>query len=227
MGNTISVYEGDIYIAPHVHEEYIKYHKKIDRRCCDYKQTMVEANELFKEKTPLKVKKKLLFLLGEFATPQCFQILKKYIDDEKSTHRDWALLALQELRFHVENQLYEEGRDMIMSSIGGKGNMLRYYVVVSKKKRKQFANEEKDILKQTLTRIAKRMRSEVEDFEFSNSHILIKMLISIDVASGDVIDAFLDECKDILLYHYFMINTHKPTEKEINEYLAMGEVRKL
>ena len=43
------------------------------------------------------------------------------------------MLALQELQFHVENELYDSGKDMIMSPVGGKGNKLRYYVVVSKK----------------------------------------------------------------------------------------------
>lgn len=225
--NTISVYEGDINISPRVHKEYIKYHKQINKRRFDYKQTINGAKELFNEKTPFKVKKKLLFLLGEFATPECFQILKRYIDNGQSTHKEWALLALQELRFNVENELYEEGRDMIMSPLGGKRNTLRYYVVVSKKKSEQFVNEEKDMLRQTLVRITKRMQSEVENFELYSSYVLIRMLISIDVSPSDVIDAFLDEFKRILRYHYFMINTHKPTKKEINEYLAMDEVKKL
>ena len=227
IDKVISVYEGDFIIPPEIHEEYISYHGKINIKNYDYVKTVREARELFEENIPWEVKKKLLFLLGEFATPECFQVLKRYIDNEKSTYKDWALLALQELRFHIENELYEEGRDMIMSPVGGKGNMLRYYVVVSKKKGKQFTNEEKDILKQALTRITKRMQSEVEDFKFDKAYVLIKMLTSVDVVSGKVIDTFLDECKDILRYHYFMVNTHKPTKKEIAEYLKMNEVKKL
>ncbi len=74
------------------------------------------------------------------------------------------------------------------------------------------------------------MRSEVEDFEFHGSYVMIKMLTSVDVAFGKVIDTFLDLCstkKRILRYHYFMINTHKPTKKDIEEYLKMDEVREL
>jgi len=225
--DVISVYEGDVPIKPSIHEEYIEYHGKININDYDYDKTLEEAEKLFEKDIPWEVKKKLLFLLGEFATPECFQIIKRYLDNEKSTHKEWALLALQELQFHIENELHEDGRDMIMSPVGGKGNMLRYYVVVSKKEGKQFSNEEKNTLKKTLTRIAKRMQSEAEDFEFNNSYVLIKMLTSVDVASGDVIDALLDECKDILRYHYFMVNTHKPTEKEIDEYLELEEVKKL
>lgn len=223
----ISVYEGDIPIKPSVHEEYIEYHGRISIDNYDYEKTFRETKKLFEKDIPWEVKKKLLFLLGEFATPECFQILKRYLNNEKLLHKEWALLALQELRFHIENELYEEGKDMVMSPIGGKRNMLRYYVVVSKKKGKKFSNEEKNILKLALTKIAKQMQSEAEDFEFNNSYVLIKMLTSVDVASGDVIDALLDECKDILRYHYFMVNTHKPTKKEIDEYLGMDSVKEL
>ncbi len=76
--NSISIYEGDIPIDPSVHEEYISYHGKINVENYDYEKTIVEGrNKLFDKTIPWEAKKKLLFLFGEFATPECFKILHK------------------------------------------------------------------------------------------------------------------------------------------------------
>jgi hypothetical protein len=59
---------------------------------------------------------------------------------------------------------------------------------------------------------------------------MVKMLISVHIAPQDVIDAFLDIGSTemgVLRYHFFSINTHKPTAKDIQEYLALEDVKKL
>ena len=71
---TISVYEGNIIISPGTHNDYISYHESICSNEYNYSTTIKEANMLFDEAVPWEIKKKLLFLLGDFATPECFQI---------------------------------------------------------------------------------------------------------------------------------------------------------
>ena len=226
--NEISVYEGTIVISPTTSNEYISYHEKINITKYDYEKTLAEGNTLFDANTSWEVKKKLLFLLGEYATPACFKLLKKYIDDPETTNKDWAMLALQELRFTVENEIYDEGKDMIISPLGGKGDKTRYYVVLSKKHNQPLTDKEKRSLSEMLYKVAKKKKSEVEDIEFGSSYMLIKMLVSIYIALQDVIDAFLDVGStdmDILRYHFFSINTHKPTKKDITEYLELEQVK--
>ena len=230
LQSAISVYKGTIEISPSVQEEYISYHATIDANKYDYEKVIAESKKLFDARTAWEVKKKILFLLGEYATPESFKILKKYLDDTKTVRKDWAMLALQELQFHVENELYDEGRDMIITPLGGKRDKTRYFVVVSKKKNKAFTSEEKKLLSKKMTELAKKKQSEVEDIEFGTSYMMIKMLVSIDIALQEVIDAFLDIGStemNILRYHFFSINTHKPTKKEIQEYLQMDEMKKL
>ncbi len=224
----ISIYEGTIEISSATHDEYIAYHEKTNSNKYDYQKTIAESKSLFDKKSSLEIKKKILFLLGGFATPESFKLLKLYIDDQKTTHKDWAMLALQELRFHVENELYDEGKDMIITPLGGKGNKTRCYVVVSKKSNKALTEKEKLALSKAMHTVAKNKKSEVEDIEFGTSYMLIKILVSIHIALQDVIDTFLDVGSTdmkILRYHFFSINTRKPTKKDISEYLDSNEVK--
>lgn len=68
---------------------------------------------MFNQKTEEGVKKKLFFLLGHFATKECFDMLRKYINDPTTDLKDWATLAIKDTQFKVENGVYENGKDII------------------------------------------------------------------------------------------------------------------
>ena len=223
--------EADIQIPAYIHKEYIAYHDKIDFEKYDYKKVIEQSKKSLNDKNEDEVvKMKLLFLLGHFATKECFDILMAYIDDPQSNLKEWAVLSLKELQFSIENEVYSDGKDTIMSPMGGKGNMARYFVVVGSKYNKSLDVATKKIIIQDLFTTTDNTYSQVEKIEFGKNYVFITILISFDIACQAVIDTFLDKIskeKGILKYHFFMINTHKITKKEIKEYLQMDEVNKL
>lgn len=225
----ISIYEGEIEISPGIQKEYIEYHNQVDIEKYGCDKVIAQSKEnLFSPQTPVEIKKKLLFLLGHFATNECFKILRDYIDNPKTDLKGWVTLAIQDLRLKVENEIYDDGRDMVMSPVGGKGDKLRSYAVVSTKHSKPFTNSEKEIIEKEFSKIVEDKNSEVESVEFGKEYALIKILISINTAPAEIFDTFLDICskkEKILRYHYFLVNTHKITKKEIENYLR--EVRSI
>ncbi|PIX68383.1 hypothetical protein COZ40_03585, partial [Candidatus Roizmanbacteria bacterium CG_4_10_14_3_um_filter_39_13] len=60
------------------------------------------------------------------------------------------LLALKDLQIHIENEVYEGDKDMIMSPMGGKGNMARYFVVIGSKHNKELSPAAKKIITKDL-----------------------------------------------------------------------------
>lgn len=223
--------DADIQIPAYVHKEYIAYHDKIDCEKYDCKKVIEQSKKSLNDKNEDEViKMKLLFLLGHFATKECFDILMAYISNPESNLKEWALLALKDLQLHIENEVYEGDKDMIMSPMGGKGNMARYFVVIGSKQNKELNTAAKKIIAEDLFSTTTNEFSQVEEIEFGRNYVFFTILISFDIASQKVIDAFLDKIskeKGILKYHFFIVNTHKITKKEIKEYLQMDEVKKL
>lgn len=114
--------------------------------------------------------------------------------------------------------------------MGGKGNMARYFVVIGSKQNKELNTAAKKIIAEDLFSTTTNEFSQVEEIEFGRNYVFFTILISFDIASQKVIDAFLDKIskeKGILKYHFFIVNTHKITKAEIKKYLQMDEVKKL
>jgi len=222
--------EADIQIPTTIHKEYVAYHKRIDCKKYDVQQTIGQSKKLLLKRTPnLAVKKKLLFLLGHFAIKECFEILKDYLNDPKTPLKDWAILCLKDLQLTVESQFSDEDTAFIMSPLGGKNNMGRCCVVIGSKQNKILDTKDKLTIIEDLYKTTKQY-AQVEKAIFGKNYIWFMILISFDTAPQMVIDAFLDVVskeKGILKYHFFMVNTHNITKKEIREYLAMEEVKKL
>lgn len=103
-----------------------------------------------------------LFLLGYYATKVCFDILRKYLNYPISNLKDWATFAIKELQFKIEDEIYEDGRDMIISPTGGKGNKFRYFVVIGSKQNKLLDKNAKIVLRKVLSIIASKTSSEIE-----------------------------------------------------------------
>jgi len=221
----------DIQIDEKTYKEYINYHDEINVNKYDYGTVITESKEfLFDKKTEESIKKKLFFLLGHFATKQCFDLLRKYIKDPMTDLKEWATLAIKDIQFKVENGVYENGKDMIMSPMGGKDNKLRYFAVIGSKHNKTLTDVQRKIIKKDLLEIASKTNSEIEKVEYGKNYIYFTILVSFDVAVATVLDGFLDtisKSKNILKYHYFVVNTYKITKKEIDEYLSFKNVKKL
>ncbi|PIV07968.1 hypothetical protein COS52_05200, partial [Candidatus Roizmanbacteria bacterium CG03_land_8_20_14_0_80_39_12] len=100
--------DADIQIPAYVHKEYIAYHDKIDCEKYDCKKVIEQSEKSLNDKNEDEmIKMKLLFLLGHFATKECFDILMAYISNPESNLKEWALLALKDLQLHIENEVYE------------------------------------------------------------------------------------------------------------------------
>lgn len=111
---------------------------------------------------------------------------------------------------------------LIMSGLGGEGNRLRCYFVISTLEDKDFSQHQRDIAREEFDRVSDKLDSKVEEIEFSKNYALIKILVSIDTALQDVIDQGIIACnleERFLRFHFYATNIRKPISKDIQEYL--------
>jgi len=222
------IFDGTVFISENIHAEYIAYSNTIDIDSYDYKSVLKKSiTILFDSQTPLEIKKKLIYLLGQFATVECYKILKKYIDTSNESLVPWATLSMQDLRFKVENDMHDDSRDMVMSPSGGKGDKIRFYTAFSSKNGISITGIQKQTIKKQLLTCMKQYHVEVENISFGNNYCLTTLLIPLTVAPQTPIDMFLDNVsttKHILRYHFMLTNVQPFTQNEIDDYLTSKEL---
>src|SRR5713226_70698 len=204
-----------------IQHEYFNLSKTIDIENVDYKEVLKESKNIFSQNIPLEAKKRILILLAHFGTAESYRILETYLKSSERNLRDWTLLSLKECRMFLENALLEEEAGFISTGLGGKGNKLRYYFIVSTRGDLTFSETQMEILKREFGAITKKYSSEIEEIDIEANYAMIRVLIPIDVAIGEVIEGGINECNKIeefLLFHYYVTNVEKPTSEEILKY---------
>ncbi len=110
----------------------------------------------------------------------------------------------------------------IESSIGSvRGGFLRYYVVLSATHPITALQHER--LGEASRGIQRSGECIFERTEYEDTYVLLCIGISNDVAPQTVIDNLIiatNGTDPFLRFHFFMTNTHKPSEKEIAGYIA-------
>lgn len=180
------------------------------------------ARKLFDKKTSDLEKKKVSVGLAHCGTVKVYEVIKKFLKTSSKKMKPWAKLALYECEMFLRQDLTEKNQGMILTGLGGKRNLLRYYFVISLIIEENFNSKEKEIIKTSFNFIAEKLKSEIESTKFNKNYALIKSLIPMDVAIGDLIEKGIGECNQylkILKTHYYVTNLKKPSIKDIKEYL--------
>lgn len=201
---------------------YFNLSETIDFDNVDYTEVLKESIKLFSENTPTEAKKRILILLAHFGTAESYRTLERYLKVPEQNLKDWALLSLKECRMFLESALLEEEGGIISTGLGGKDNKFRYYFIVSLKGGLTFSETHRNTLKRQFETISQKYNSEIEEINFEPDYAMIRTLIPMDFAAGEVIEEGIRECNkmdDVLYFHYYVTNVKKPSAEEIFRYL--------
>ena len=89
---------------------------------------MDQARYLYEPGYSLPVKKEILARLASIGRVSCYRHIEEYMQHAEEELEDWALLALNESRMHLESKILEENQVFISTGLGGKDGKLRYFV---------------------------------------------------------------------------------------------------
>ena len=85
-----------------------------------------------------------------------------------------------------------------------------------------FLETHRDTLKRGFKIISDKFKCEIEEISFESTYAMIRILIPLDVAVGEVIEEGISECNkmsEFLSLDYYVTNVKKPTQEEISKYL--------
>ena len=177
---------------------------------------------LFRPNIPVDGRKKAMSLLAHSGSVSAFRLLEKYYKDPDTNLDQWAALALQECKMFLESSLLNEPSGFIAGGLGGKGQSMRYYILILSDKNEAFTFTQKKIIKEEFLATAKKLNCVVELIECSKKYAGITALVPLDVAVGDLIENGIDACNELgnfVFEHYYVTNQNIPDKQEIEEII--------
>jgi hypothetical protein len=222
--NDFSVIESPIDLL--VQKEYLDLSGSIGADDVNYEEVLTEADRLFVQDTAIEAKKSLLILLAHLGTIEASKILERYLKTSEGTLNAWAILSLKECRMLLESALLKEAGGFVSTGLGGKGNKLRYYFIVSTREGRSITRGERVTLEEGFRGSSDEYNSEIEEIILGTDYAMIGILVPMDVALRAVVEGGIRRCNklgEILSVDYYVTNVKKPTKTEISRYL--GEIR--
>ncbi len=154
-------------------------------------------NGLFNAKTTEEERKNILIELSFSDDVQAFRLLEKFNTQCVDDFKKWATLALQKSRAHIEHSLSNEDKVYISSGLGGSGNKLRFFFVMSSKNDAEFNKLQKEILKKEIEFSVKNRAGTIEKIIFQGYFVTVLCLIPITQSLDKIFLDILKECNSL------------------------------
>jgi hypothetical protein len=207
-----------------VQKEYLNYSDGFDRGQLPEEEIEKIGTILFRSEIPSEQKKKGLTILAHVGTISAYKQLNKFYTNADKELKQWSALALQECKMFLESELLEENIGFISTGLGGTRDKLRIYFLVLPINGKTFNQQNHKIIENELSHTAKKLKCEIENFDFQELYTGLTALIPMDVAVATFIDKGIQCCNEFgnfVLEHYYAANTEIPDEKEIEEIIKI------
>lgn len=148
-----------------------------------------------------EVKKDILARLASIADVGCYRAIESCASSAGEELRDWAILALNESRMHLESRIMEENQVYISTGLGGRENKLRYFVVLMTRNLIPLSETNRMVIRNEFEYVLKKFDAEVERIEFSGYLATILLLLPMNYSLKRVFSEAISECN---LYGQFL-----------------------
>lgn len=208
--------------------EYFENARQI-KSCLDQEEVMREAESLFNHDLSPEETKILLSRLASVDMVEAFRIIERYMKNPDPLARDWGILALQESKMLIESKLLDENQVFISTGLGGKGNKLRYFVVLLANRNIPFNTTQKKIVKIEFEHILSKYGGEIEEYCFREYIATLMTIIPMDVTIKSVLNEAIDDCNqygNFLVENFIITNVKELSFDEIIDFLQKSRKEK-
>jgi hypothetical protein len=158
---------------------------------------------LLDQTMPIDKKKYAILELASLNNIEAYRAIEKYLHQPNIKLHEWASLALQESRLHLESQLLDQNKVLISTGLGGKGLKLRYFIVLFTPDETPLNNQQQEIIIKELEYFLHKNGAELEDIEFEGGFASILCMIPLKVTPKPMFKSIINECN---IYGNFLFN---------------------
>ena len=220
---TLNILEDEIDID--VQMNYFDLSRKYKKEVMP-KLKLEDPDRLFSTDASFEEKKELLIQLASLDTVEAYRKIEKFHRDAPEGLKNWATLALKESKMLMESKLLDENQVYISTGLGGKGDKLRYFVVLLGNNVNEFSDLQKKIIKNEFKFSLKKYNSEAEEFNFSESVATVLAVVPLESPVKAVFEEAILECNNygnFIKENFVITNVKKLSFDEINDYLKKIE----
>ena len=213
--------------------DFFEHASKIKHNKASKDALIARREELFEDTISNEEKKELLSTLAGVNDVSVFRALEKFSKNKESELYEWSLLALHENRMLLESSLLNQNQVFISTGLGGRGNKLRYFIVLTSRKRKELNDIQKKIIRSEFEFIFEKEKSILEDVSFGSFFACATSLIPINANIKDILKKVVGECNQLgnfLSTNFIVTNVKVLTIEEIEELLTKtktGRIRNM
>lgn len=161
-----------------------------------YSSKMAQASypHLFEKDYPLASKKKILCRLSNLSEVKVFRMLEKYARETTGDLKYWAALACEQCRMNMENELLGENQVFLSTGLGGRDEMLRFFIVFySKDFEFSFTEFQKKLVRKEVKFFLHKHGCVFESMAPSDNFITWKALFPYKFNLGDLLRDIISE----------------------------------
>lgn len=167
--------------------------------------------------------KDLLLKLASSKNPRAYTLLKQYVQQEPEPRElDWAYLALMDCEISLESELSDERQIYIATGLGGKGEKLRFYVLIPSTDLHAFEAYQRQVVEREFNYYFPKVDCEIDNLFIGLNYVELLILIPIRSDIRQVMARIIEDCNEygnFLADVYTITNVKTFTRREIEEVL--------
>lgn len=179
--------------------------------------------DLFDMVVPLDEKKNILVLLASQEKVEAFRTIEKYAKNPDPELREWSILALQESRMVIQSSLMDEQQVYISTGLGGKGQKLRYFVVlIGRIDNTDFSPVQRKLVENELEFAVTKNDGELEEMSFYENLAIAVMLLPVKTDIQGVFSSVINECNvygDFVRQDIIITNVKRLSVGDIKQFI--------
>ncbi len=186
-------------------------------------RVMAVSNKLYEDDYSLENKKKLLVQLASLEKVEAFRAIEKYLKQPDKELRDWAVLAFQESKMLLQSKFLDEEQIFISTGLGGKGSMLRYFVVLINSLDNRFDELQQKLIRTEFDFFLKKDNAELEEVDFMENFCTLLVIVPINTSISHIFKSAINECNQyggFIRSNFIVTNVKKLGVDEIREFIS-------
>jgi REP element-mobilizing transposase RayT len=202
------------------------------RKEIDKQKILAEKDQIFNSHIDLENKKKLIIQLASVDDIEAYKTLEKFSTTDLSSEiKDFVTIALQESKALLQSSLLGEPTILITSGLGGKGDKLRYFIVLFTKENKPFTDFQKQIIKKEAKFFAETNDCVIEQISVDNHFVSLIMLIPFKINPSELTASLIDSINEMgnFLSNEFILRNDKIISQEnlttVIDLLISGKIK--
>lgn len=207
--------------------EYFKYSEQVRKE-----RTKPDLNDMdytaFREslsnpESTTDYKKYILSMLATSREVKAYRMLEDYVQHPDEDVSNWAYMALMESRISLESELSDEKQIYISTGLGGKGEKLRFYVLMLSRDRKPFQEYQRKVIEREFAYFLPKADCEIERLTIGEQYVELVFLIPLRADIKLTLERVINECNqygDFLSNVFTITNVKELTPEEISEIIS-------